>query len=166
MNCARNSKEREIVFDYCAGALDAARAAEFERHMEQCGDCLRAVAEQRQVWEALDHWTAPAVSGDFNARLYARIATEETAPAWQKWLRSIFPPASPAGFWKPAVSLAAACAVLTIGLMVHGPKPAPDSAPIQPEQFATQPAQVATHVDIEQVANALDELDVLAPASM
>jgi len=162
MSCPQKSKEREIAFEYWAGTLDAARAAGFARHMEQCGDCLRAVTEQRKVWEALGYWTAPVVSADFNARLYARIAAEETAPAWRKWLRRITPPVSPASFWKPAVSLAAACAVLTIGLTVHLPKPAQTSP--RPQPVATQ--QAASQVDIEQVANALDELDLLAPAKI
>jgi anti-sigma factor RsiW len=163
MNCPQVSNQREIVLDYCAGALDRDRATEFEQHIEHCGDCREAVSEQRRVWETLDHWTAPAVSGNFDARLYARIANEEAAPAWRRWLRGIIPPVAPFAFWKPAVSLAAACAVLTVGLMVHAPfvhapKPAQPAAQAGPAP--------AAQVDIEQVANALDELDLLAPAKI
>jgi len=158
MNCPQVSNQREIVLDYCAGALDRDRATEFEQHIEHCGDCREAVSEQRRVWETLDHWIAPAVSGNFDARLYARIANEAAAPAWRRWLRGIIPPVAPFAFWKPAVSLAAACAVLTVGLMVHAPKPAQPAAQAGPAQ--------AAQVDIEQVANALDELDVLAPATI
>jgi hypothetical protein len=53
--------------------------------------------------------------------------------------------------WKPA-ALAAACAVLVVGFVVHVPGPAESNAQIESQ-----------HVDIEQVANALDELDVLTP---
>src|SRR5271170_3818166 len=126
MSCPIYSKEREIVLEYCAGSLDAGRLATFEQHLTQCGECSQMVAEQRQVWESLDLWTAPAVSDDFDARLYARIAQEAAAPAWRpwlswQWLSRIMHPVTPGAIWKPAMSVIAAGAVLTVGLMMHEP---------------------------------------------
>ena len=90
MNCEKISKEREgvanMAIDYCAGSLEPAQAAEFEHHLSECGDCTRVVAAQREVWESLGQLNVPEVSQDFDARLYARIAQEEAAPAWRKWL--------------------------------------------------------------------------------
>jgi anti-sigma-K factor RskA len=176
MNCQLMSQGRgavlDMVVDYCAGAMEAEPAAEFERHVAHCGECAAMVAEQRKVWEALDEWgltEVPEVSPDFDARLYARIAQEQTVPAWRRWLNR-WTPAAPGSIWKPALSMVAACAVLAIGLRtagwmdlarVRGPEPAQNTAQMQGDRDT----RGDTHVDIEQVANALDELDLLMPAS-
>ncbi len=153
MECLKQSKNgAETLLDYCSGALGPAAAAELKRHIEICEDCRRAVDAQREVWEALDTFAVPPVSPDFNTRLYARIARENEAPRWRQWIRRVTQPAVPYALWKPA-ALAAACAVLVVGFLVNAPKPA-----------GTQSQMVAGRVDIEQVANALDELDVLSPA--
>jgi anti-sigma factor RsiW len=168
----------DMVVDYCAEAMDAEPRAEFERHIAQCAECAALVAAQRAVWETLDQWgqtDVPEVSPDFDARLYARIAHEQTAPAWRRWLHSLLP-AAPDSVRKPAISaisaisVVAACALLAIGLrtagwmdpaMVRGPQPI-QSAQMEGDRADTH---VDTHVDIEQVANALDELDLLMPGS-
>lgn len=156
MFCMMRSNEgAQILLDYCARSLDPLRAAEVERHIEMCAECRALVEKQTELWETLDQWTAPAVSPNFDARLYARIAREQAAPAWRKWARRIFKPAVPIAVWKPVVSLAAACAVLAVALTVH--PAAPHSTPT-PQVHADQ-------VDIEQVAKALDDLDLLAPSN-
>jgi anti-sigma-K factor RskA len=169
----------DMVVDYCAGAMDAEPRAEFERHLAHCDECTAMVAAQREVWESLDQWgqaDVPEVSPDFDARLYARIAHEQTAPAWRRWLNSLLP-AAPGSVWKPsisaisAISILAACAVLAIGLRTaswmdlataRGPQPAQNTAQMEGGHMDIH---ADTHVDIEQVANALDELDLLMPAS-
>ena len=109
-----------------------------------------------ELWETLDQWTMPAVSSDFDSKLYARIASENSQPAWRKWMRRVFQPVTPVAFWKPVVSLAAACAVLTVALVVHTPERTNDVAVKQVH---------AESVDIEQVAKALDDLEILTPTS-
>jgi anti-sigma factor RsiW len=180
MNCQLMSKGRgavlDMVVDYCAESMDAEPRAEFERHIAQCAECAAMVAAQRQVWETLDHWSqadVPEVSPDFDARLYARIAQEQTAPAWRRWLTSLIP-AAPGSIWKSAISpisaisMLAACALLVIGLrtagwmdlaMMRGPQPIQNAAQMEADRT------LDNHVDIEQVANALDELDLLMPGS-
>jgi anti-sigma factor RsiW len=172
MNCQKSSREREVFLDYCAGSLEAARAAEFERHLAGCNACTAMVAAQREVWNALDRWghaEAPEVSRDFDARLYARIAQEEAVPAWRKWLRR-FMPAAPGTGWKPAGSMAAACAVVAIAvvsiqrvdlLTARAPRAVQNVAQMETDRVDAR----ADHVDIELVANALDELDLLMPLS-
>ena len=152
MECLTQSKNgAETLLDYCSGALEPAATAEVTKHIEYCDDCRRAVAAQRDVWETMDRWIAPPVSVEFNTRLYARIARENESPRWRQWIRRVTQPVVPYALWKPA-ALAAAGAVMVVGLMVHVPRPAETNA-----QIESQP------VDIEQVANALDELDVLSP---
>src|SRR5712692_1870527 len=102
MTCPTKTSRAEVLLDYCAGTLDAARAAEFARHVEACDGCRRVVEGQREVWGALDGWMPVEVSPDFDARLYARIAQEQAAPPWRRWLRAIFRPSVPYPFWRPA----------------------------------------------------------------
>ncbi len=158
MDCLRNAKSgAETLLDYCSGALKPAHVAELERHIENCAECRSAVEAQRALWETLDQWKAPAVSADFNARLYAQIARENEAPQWRRWVRRLTQPAAPYALWKPA-AVALACVVLTVGFLVE--MPGERHAPHAPSANA----QIETEqVDIEQVANALEELDLLTP---
>jgi len=160
MECITRTKDgAEVLVEYCSGALNAARAAEIKKHIAACGACRTIVEAQRELWQALDGWTAPAVSEDFDARLYARIAREESAPSWKQWARRLLQPAIPVAIWKPAVSLAAVCAVLTVGLMVRTPDPSEQGSQTYIHEIHSEP------VDIEQVANALDDLEMLTPGS-
>ncbi|HML18700.1 MAG TPA: zf-HC2 domain-containing protein [Bryobacteraceae bacterium] len=152
MECPIYKQAAEIAIDYCAGTLESGKRSEFERHLESCTECSRVVNTQREVWETLDRWTPPEVSRDFDALLYASIARHNAAPVWVRWLRRIFQPPVPIAAWKPAVSLAAACAVLAAGLLVRAPHPSGASQQMR-----------ADHIDIEQVQSALDDIDVLMP---
>lgn len=155
MLCLMQSKEgAEILLDYCARGLDPVRKAEVERHLENCAECRGVMEKQLRLWETLEEWKAPAVSQDFDARLYARIAREQSAPAWKRWARRIFEPSTPVAIWKPVASLAAACAVLALALTVHTPPP-----------HSSVPQVHADQVDIEQVAKALDDLDLITPTN-
>lgn len=157
MNCpTKGNEDAEILLDYCAQTLSPQQqTAEFEIHLEQCADCSRLVEAQKEVWGALEAWTPAPVSINFDARLYARIAEEQAAPAWQLWLRRIFHPPVPYPLWKPAVPLVAACAVLAAGLAVR----MPDATDAQQQH----PLR-ADKVDIEQVEQTLEDFDILTPA--
>jgi len=155
MMCDTNNKNKNVLIDYCSGALNEAQAREVEQHIAICGECRRTVEAQNELWRALDQFAPPQVSVRFNAGLYARIAEEDCAPLWKRWMRRVFEPAVPVAIWKPAVSLAAVCAVLTFGLMVRIPNRAENVQQIRAEHA----------VDIEQVADALDDLELLTPGS-
>ena len=156
MNCpTKGNEDAEILLDYCAQTLSPQQTAEFEIHLEQCADCSRLVEAQKEVWGALEAWTPAPVSINFDARLYARIAEEQAAPAWRLWLRRIFHPPVPYPLWKPAVPLVAACAVLAAGLAVR----MPDATDAQQQH----PLR-ADKVDIEQVEQTLEDFDILTPA--
>jgi anti-sigma-K factor RskA len=156
MNCPTKGKEdAEILLDYCAQTLSPVQTAEFEIHLKQCADCSKLVDAQKEVWGALDAWTPPAVSVNFDARLYARIAEEQKVPAWQSWLRRIFQPPVPYPLWKSAVPLIAACAVLAAGLAVR----MPDALDVVHPQIHTD------KVDIEKVEQTLEDFDILTPST-
>jgi anti-sigma factor RsiW len=144
MSCAKG-KEAGVLIDYCAGTLEAAQAAEFEKHIGTCDDCRQMVEVQRDLWKTMDRWTPPPVSSDFDARLYARIAREAAPSPWIRWWRMK---------WTPAISLAALCAMLAVALLVRLPAAHDAAKQIRPDR-----------IDIEQVEQTLEDLDVLTPAS-
>ena len=130
----KNEHGAELLTGYLAKTLDAAEMAEVERHIQDCADC-RGLAS---VWEKLDEFAAPEVRADFDARLYARIAEED---AHQPWWRRLL--------WRPAVPLIAAGALVGLGLLIV---PRTHDAAKQTNQL-----------DIEQVAQAVDDMDLLTP---
>jgi anti-sigma factor RsiW len=70
----------ELIVDYVAGTLDSNTEAAFRRHLESCAACCEAVAGQKAVWSALDEdlWLKPAVSPDFDQKLFERIGGAES----------------------------------------------------------------------------------------
>jgi len=156
MRCIKGSKEgAELLLDFCAGKLESGLRAEFERHIASCAQCSEQADAQRLVWEALERWTPPAVSPEFNARLYERVAAD--ASGWRRWLPGILRPALPLSIWKPA-ALAAACAALMAAFLMRPPNSHETHSHEAVSQSDTE------KVDIEQVANTLEELDMLTPA--
>jgi len=130
----KNDQGAELLTGYLAKTLDTAGMAEVDRHIQECADCRGLVS----VWEKLDEFAAPEVTADFDARLYARIAADDARQPW--WRRLL---------WRPAVPLVAAGALVGLGLLMVPRTP----------NVATQPNQM----DIEQVAQAVDDLDLLTP---
>jgi anti-sigma factor RsiW len=146
MTCLKNNKEgADILIEYLAGTLDPARQAALERHAAECPECRGLLG----VWTTLDEFKAPEVSPDFDARLYARIAAEKSAPWWRRLLW----PAGPIAWWKPAIPVAA-CAALAVALIVRGPAGGPADGN---KQAKVEP------VSMEQVEQALEDLELLAP---
>ena len=135
MTCLnKNEQGAELLTGYLAKTLDAAGMAEVDGHIQECADCRGLVS----VWGKLDEFAAPEVAGDFDARLYARIAAEDARRPW--WRRLL---------WRPAVPLVAAGALVGLGLLM---------VPRTPD-----PAKQANQMDIEQVAQAVDDMDLLTP---
>ena len=140
MNCLKNTqKGAELLVEFCAGELEPQQAAEFEKHIQACPDCKRLVDAQRRLWQTLDGWTPPEVSPQFDARLYAGIARAQAAPV--RW-------------WRPVISLAAACAVVAFALIVGIPGFRDSGSGIRAEK-----------IDMEQVEKTLEDLDMLTPAA-
>ena len=131
---SKHEQGAELLAGYLAKTLDAPRMAEIDQHMRECAEC-RGLAS---VWERLDEFAVPEVSPGFDARLYARIAREEARRPW--WFRLLWPPVAP---------LAAASAVAVV-LFMHAPGK-PDAV------------KQSSGTDIEQVAQAVEDLDLLTP---
>lgn len=149
MICLANHREGlEILLDYSSGALDPSRRREVDLHAQNCAECRRLVEAQCTVYSALDEWRAPEVSADFDQRLYARIAADKPS-FWQKWL-----PVVPIVWWKPVVPVALAAVVLSVLFVTRSSNPGP-----------AQHQSGIGKADIEQVEQALDDMDLLAPAT-
>jgi Putative zinc-finger len=132
---SKHEQGADLLAGYLAKTLDAGRKAELDLHFEECPDCRGLVS----VWERLDEFRAPEITPGFDARLYARIAAEATQRfGWRRWL------------WRPVVPLAAAVALVALALLVQVPR-------------NTDPAKQASTAEIEQVAQALDDMDLLIP---
>lgn len=168
-----NKQGVEILTDYCARILDPAVALEIDAHIAQCVKCREMVEAQRSVWEMLDAWTPREVSPNFDARLYARIAEEQSVPAWRRWLGRLFRPATPYGIWKPTVSLAAAGLVVALvtGLRVPDPSLVANKDVAHKStvgykgvyQSVRQGSSGSSDIDLDQVQQALDDMDLLTP---
>jgi anti-sigma factor RsiW len=82
MSCPHSEQE---IGAYLDGELDLTSVLAFERHLEECPDCARALAAQRALREAIEaadlrFRPAPAV-----ARRLRRAAEPEAAPRWASW---------------------------------------------------------------------------------
>lgn len=178
MDCIKNNKQGvEILTDYCAGTANPVVAAEIDAHLKHCADCRATLDAQRAVWEMLDAWSPVEVSPDFDTRLYARIAGDQSQPVWRRWWSRILQPATPYSWWKPAASLAAAGAVLLLALTVQTPNQTAllqqgrvqqESVPqklAQQKSTGAQSAASSDEIDLQQVQQALDDLDIVAPAT-
>jgi anti-sigma factor RsiW len=133
----------EVIVSYVARTLDAEADSEFQRHMGNCPQCREAVAAQQAVWSALDAWLPVPVSPDFDRKLFRRIAEEEHS----RWWRGL---ELPHWWWRPAMPVAAACALLIGAFVLQYPAPR-----------IAQEAQVEPKLEIEQVEHALDDMDLL-----
>jgi anti-sigma factor RsiW len=144
MNCiTRDEKGTEILLDYCSGMLDSTRSVEVDRHLASCSGCRAMVEEQKAVFQAMEAWATPEISPNFDSRLYARISVERhsgLAGFFRSW-------------WKPAIPVALAAAALSVLFVVRSSHP-----------VSSHPSM--EKAELEQVEQALDDMDMLAPAAM
>lgn len=146
MECpTKTGQGPDLFLAYVAGNLPSAARLALERHFRVCPGCRGLVEAQQQVWSALDSWEPQHISTDFNRKLYARIAAEDARP-WYRRVRSLN--------WslRPALPVAAACAVVFAGYLLREPLTAPDTSP----RIA-----VEHRIDMEQVERALDDIEML-----
>ena len=142
MNCPNQIDNTELLLAYAANQLDAESAKTLEEHLQQCEHCRELVAAQTAVWRALDGWEAPAVSPDFDRRLYSR-ARELRLSWWERMMRPLRLPL------RQVLPLAAAaCLLVLAGLIMERPAvihPVPSGEPVR----------------VEQVERTLDDLELL-----
>jgi anti-sigma-K factor RskA len=147
-NCVLNAQDQEnLLLDYATGALDGDKLAAYQRHLGACAECREMVELQRQAFWALEEWEAPAVSTDFDARLFQKIRETEAAAPWWKPLQFLWN-------WRTMVPVGAAAAVaLAAFLMRPADVAAPDS--LQGEDLAV----------VEQTLEDMEALHALHEAS-
>jgi len=146
MRCLIETQEgAERLLAYSTGRTAGGENAALEQHLQNCAACRDYVTRQRAVWASLDEWEAPRVSADFDRQLYARIEQEVS------WVDRLLRPVRTLLVWRGLPVAAAACLVITIGIVLElpsGMRPQPPSAPVE-----------ITHP--EQVVHALDDMEML-----
>jgi hypothetical protein len=162
MNCPlRRVETTDLLLEYSARRLGAARAAALERHLEVCAECSAFLVGQNAVWDALDVWEPPPVSMDFNRRLWQRIELRKGGRVAElPWYRGLFD-ALRAANWKPVFPMAVAVRVIAGGFLLdhRGERVvAPDAA--TPGVSIIEADQLEQTLDDIQL---LRQLDSVAP---
>jgi hypothetical protein len=145
-------EDAQWLLDYCAGKLEAESEAKLEEHIATCGACGEFARGQRAVWEALDAWEAAPVSTDFDRRLYRRI--EAQVSWWDLLVRPFRSPLRTVTPRRTLAAAAAACLLLTAGVLLRHPAISPAPAPNDMAQVDTvQPEQVERTLDAMEMLN-------------
>jgi hypothetical protein len=134
-----------LLLEYSGRGLEAREARNLEQHLKNCTGCRDFVARQRAVWTALDEWESPAISAEFDRRLYDRIETRSSL--WERLLR----PLRPLLIRQVLPVSVAACLLITVGIMLERPRAVTPAAQNKPLEIS-QP---------EMVVHALDDMEML-----
>lgn len=94
------------------------------------------------VWNALSQWEPHPVGADFERRLYRAI--DQAKPV--SWIERILWPLQPV-LWRPAVPLVAACLLIVVGVLLHGPQAVVTAPGSQVAVERIEPEQVERTVD-------------------
>jgi anti-sigma factor RsiW len=129
----------DLLIAYFEHTLPADERAAVEAHAAKCADCGGLLAAHALMSEA----PAPVVSTDFDARLYARIREDQAKP-WYVGMWHF-------SHWKFAIPVAAVAAMLAVGVFLSQPQPAIDTQ------------TKAESIDVQQLEQALDDLELLTP---
>jgi len=75
MDCRKmNSRLADMLLD------PHSASAELQRHAEDCPNCAQELAELRATMALMDQWALPEANPFFDAKLLARLRTEQQAP--------------------------------------------------------------------------------------
>lgn len=149
--CPMQNGNAEILLSYCARSLEAEQVAQIEQHLTACAECRAWAAEQQTVWAAMDAWEAEPVSADFDAALFARIASTEQPSVWQRWSEPVRQFLQGGLGWRPVLSAGALALTLVVALSIENP-------------FRTEPVGQTVKLEaqeIEQAERALEDLEML-----
>ena len=146
MRCQYETEDQiDVLLDYSAGRLDAARVRLLEQHMTECAGCAAFRLEQREIWQTLDEFAAPSLSADFNRGVWRKIEAASAEP-WYRNLGRVLRE----GAWKPVFPLTATVLLIAAGFVFdHRDSNAPSAVP------------TVTVAEAEQVQNTLEELQLL-----
>jgi hypothetical protein len=131
MNCM----DREQLFAFVHGMLDAQEAAGARAHVGECARCRQVVKEFERVNVILDEWKPTEPSPWFDARVRAAVAVEGEG-GWRKNLAAMQ--------WARWLLPAAAVALLVFALLVirqSSPPPQPVAGKTSPVERAAPPPE-------------------------
>jgi len=150
MNCM----DREQLFSFAHGMLDAQEDAALRAHVAECVHCRQAVEEFERLNVVLDEWKPAEPSPWFDARVRAAVAVEGEG-GWRNTLGAMQ--------WARWLVPAAAVALLVFALLVMRQSPPPpqpvareSALPVQKTAPAPEAGRVeATHepASVAQVQN-------------
>jgi hypothetical protein len=177
--------DREQLFAFAHGMLDAREEATARTHMAECERCRQAVEEFARLDAVLDEWKSAEPSPWFDTRLRAALAVEGEG-GWRKalgamqWARWLVPAAAVAAlvFWlvvarqpppppQPVARQAPAVQKATPPPEAGHPKAGHESAPAVQARNAPTPANPAVQVRRDETApeddlRVLEDFDMLA----
>lgn len=148
MTCPLENQETAVLLlTYSSDRMSADSAAPLQRHVESCPACQRFLAQQAEVWDALDLWKPEPVTADFDSRLYQKI---ERQVSWREMFLRPFRPL----FAARGLPIAAAAGlVIMAAVLLDRPAAAPPApVPVSAQVETLQP---------DQVEHALDEVEML-----
>ncbi len=141
---------------------------EIRKHLADCAGCTAELAEMEATWKLLDEWQAPEPSAFFDAKLYAKLRTEqakapasllERAKAW--WLYSTNLQMRPGPVAAGALAMVLAVGGGTFALLDHQAVPAAQtSATVRDLQSYDGNAQL-----FQQLSSLDGDEDNASPAS-
>jgi len=147
MKCPSNAWEEADLLAFSENKLEAPQAARLSEHLQSCPVCRTVVEQQRAVWKALDSWEAPAITADFDRRLYG--AMEHATGRWNGWLEPLRLLLARQG-----LPIAAATCLIVVAGVVS----------LRPSDSTIAPSAAAARVENlqpEQVEHALDDVQML-----
>jgi hypothetical protein len=136
------SGDHSELLALAAQQIEEPQVVRLHEHLEVCSRCREFVGRQQAVWQALDIWDPPAISNDFDQRLFRRI--EQRASWWDRYW--------PVQHWVPIA--AAACLIVVAGWVSSRPA---GVAPL-PQAQAAQ----LQNLQPEQVEHVLDDMQMLS----
>lgn len=148
-----------LLSEYIDNGLSARQTWELDRHFAECHACTRALNELRRTVQLVNGAPRREVSGDFMAKLQARLEDVEPAqPRWA-WLQAI------RDFARPNMLPAWGAAVATVALLIVFVYP---RTPVQPSGTGTLvvPASVQQAVRQNVAISASDPLADVATANL
>lgn len=136
---------------------DPAQRRAFDAWLERDPDLRALMDQQTALFEALDEWSAPEPSANFDRALAARIEAEDARPGWRESLRRSLTALS-----GPRWAAVAACAAALAVAVWLGPadQAAPSADPAPKTAVALPPAQPA-EAYFDEFDQALDDLEML-----
>jgi len=142
MICPMANGDHAGLLAFRAEKLDEPQTMRLREHLETCSACREFVARQQAVWQSLDAWEPPAITADFDQRLFRRIEQKEG------WRRRYLNASRPL-LVRQWVSLAAAACLIVVAAWVSlrpaGVPPLPQGQAAQLESL--QPDQVEHVLD-------------------